>query len=244
MRTLTILLFAGLAGCGMDAPSAISTAALSHGNPNPALFPEDSHPYGHSMERWGELMWSFIYKIPMAQNPLLDPTGADCAVGQDEDGPVWFLPSVPGASLGTSVTRSCTIPRHRGILLQLASTLNDYPCPDPTFQPPPGETLYQFLIQPLIPLINGVTDLHVTLDGVALNDVLSYRSTSDDLFHFTGDVSMQAFDNCVTGKPQPGVIDGFFLMFKPLSPGAHTIVATGHDVAGVALTFTENLTIQ
>ena len=33
-------------------------------------------------------------------------------------------------------------------------------------------------------------------------------------------------------------------MFKPLSPGQHTILINGHDMEGTPVTLTENLTIQ
>ena len=47
---------------------------------------------------------------------------------------------------------------------------------------------------------------------------------------------MQQFDSCVTGRRQPAVSDGFFLMFKPMSPGQHTIVINAHDMQGVPVT--------
>ena len=89
-----------------------------------------------------------------------------------------------------------------------------------------------------------MTGFEITLDGVAIQDPLSYRFSSDDPFFFKGDLSMQAFDSCVTGKRQPAVSDGFYLMFKPLSPGEHTIVINGHDMHGVPVTLTDNLTIR
>jgi hypothetical protein len=157
---------------------------------------------------------------------------------------VWFLPSVPGSALGTNITRSCAIPGHHAVMLQLSSALNDYPCPDPSFQPAPGQSLYDFLIGAISPLFDGETGFTVTLDGVAIEDPLSYRFTSDDVFLFKGDLSMQAFDSCITGKRQPGVTDGFYLMFKPLSRGEHTIVLNGHDMVGTPVTLTEHLTIH
>jgi len=55
----------------------------------------------------------------------------------------------------------------------------------------------------------------------------------------------QTFDNCITGKRQPAVSDGFFFMFKPLPPGKHTIVAIGQNRQnGLTMTLTENLTIK
>jgi len=170
------------------------------------------------------------------------PTGADCAVGQE--GPLWFLPAVPGSHFGTHVTRTCTIPHELAIHLQMASALNDYPCPDPTFQPAPGQSLYDFLISAIRPLFDGETGFEVTLDGVSVVDPLSYRETSDDLFYFKADPSMTAFDPCVTGKRQAAVIDGFYLLFKPLEPGQHVIEIKGHDMHGVQVTLTEDLTVR
>jgi hypothetical protein len=248
MRLLPVCLVAVSVGCGGGGPAPVGPTTASaelrreSDNPNPVLFPKEARPYGRSIERWSELLWSYIYAQPVDHNPFFDTTGADCAVGQG--GPVWFLPAVPGSSLGTEITRSCTIPHQRAVMLQLSSALNDYPCPDPTFQPAPGQSLYDFLIGGISPLFDGVTGFEITLDGVAIQDPLSYRFSSDDLFFFKGDLSMQAFDNCVTGKRQPAVSDGFYLMFKPLSPGEHTIVINGHDMHGVPVTLTDNLTIR
>jgi len=247
MRHLSMCLLAVCFGCGAEAPApsslAESTAELAseQSNPNPMLYPKDARPFGRSLERWAELSWAYVYAQPFDQNPNLDPTGADCAVGQG--GPVWFLPAVPGSMLGTHVIRTCTIPHERAIHLQMASALNDYPCPDPTFQPAPGQSLYDFLISPIRPLFDGETGFEVTLDGVSVVDPLSYRETSDDLFYFKADPSMTAFDPCVTGKRQPAVIDGFYLLFKPLEPGQHVIEIRGHDMHGVQVTLTEDLTV-
>ena len=55
---------------------------------------------------------------------------------------------------------------------------------------------------------------------------------------------MQAFDSCITGGRQPGVSDGFYLPFKPMTPGRHTLVIIGHDMQNVPVTLTWNLTIR
>ena len=80
--------------------------------------------------------------------------------------------------------------------------------------------------------------------GVAIKDPLSYRFSSDDVFQFKGNLSWQALDNCITGKRQAAVTDGFYLMFKPVSPGEHTIVVAGHDMEGTPVTLTEHLTVR
>jgi hypothetical protein len=233
----------GVAGCAADddvATQADTTDAID--TVNPMLFPHDAHVFGRSFERWSELLWSWIYAQPFDDNPLLDPTGADCNIGQH--GPMWFLASVPGSALGTDVSRTCTIPHNRPILVQLSSLLNDYPCPDPTFHPAPGQSLFEFLIEPVTPIFDDYSGAVITFDGVELVDPLSYRYTSDDLFSFKADVSMQTFDPCVTGDHQPAVSDGFYLPFRPMTPGAHTIVINAHDMVGTPVTLTWYLTIR
>lgn len=250
MRIFTPLIVAALVGCGASSPPASETSSAdlrhgmddSSGGPNPTLFPKTARPYGQPMYRWAELMWSYIYSIAPERNPFFDTTGEFCAV--DQDGPVWFLPAVPGSHLGQTVTRSCTIPHDKAIMLQMSSALNDYPCPDPTFQPAPGQSLYDFLISAISPLFDNVTGFTVTLDGVNIDGPLSYRFFSPAVFTFHPDLGMVAFDSCVTQPNMLGVVDGFYLLFKPMPPGQHQIVLIGHDMEGVPVTLTENLTVQ
>jgi hypothetical protein len=49
---------------------------------------------------------------------------------------------------------------------------------------------------------------------------------------------------CITGSPQQAVIDGFFMLFKPLERGEHTIVVHGTNTFGHDKTFTYHLTIE
>src|SRR4029079_11999675 len=98
---------------------------------------------------------------------------------------------------------------------------NDYPCPDPTFQPNPGETMEQFLIrtaQPYLPLMTG---LFAEIDGVAVRNLQAYLATSS-LFMFTADPALAAnFDPCITGSPQPAIATGYWLLAcPPASPRA------------------------
>jgi hypothetical protein len=65
------------------------------------------------------------------------------------------------------------------------------------------------------------------------------------LFSLTGDLSLQpVMDPCITGEPQQAIVDGFFMMFKPLDPGSHTIVVHGTNTFGDNKTFTYFLTID
>src|SRR5215813_6620432 len=102
-------------GCGGAEPQSSQQVSDLRVSSAPVLFEPDASPYGTSMERWSELIWKWIYRQPAANNPLLDQTGASCSV--DQEGPVWFLPSViPGASHFEG-ERSCTIPHGKALLV-------------------------------------------------------------------------------------------------------------------------------
>ena len=221
-----------------------ASAVIDEDGRSPLAFKPHSHPYGVSMEKWTERLWRWDYSIPSAQSPFLDLTGADCAVNQP-GGPVWFVGPVLDPGAPATYTISCTIPHERALLFDLGSTVNDYPCPDPAFQPADGQSLYEFLLAGAQAAPNSVNRLSMTVDGVKLPHIFDYRETSDDLFTFTGDPSLaKSVDGCVTGQPQPAVSDGFFVMVKPLAPGKHTVVLGAADSKGTILTTTYDLTLQ
>jgi len=216
-----------------------------HGfNPNPVLFQKDAQPYGVDITTWAERATQWIWGTPLVQSPLFDSTGANCGVNQQ--GPVWNIARIAGPSV-FSGTRACTIPHQKSLFLFIGAVVDDYPCPAfPDFQPAPGQSLYDFLRADAGPIMDQVDLLEVSLDGQPLNDVFDYRYASDDLFSLTGDLSLQEdLDPCITGSPQQAIVDGFFMMFKPLDPGLHTIVVHGTATAfGQDKTFTYLLTVS
>jgi hypothetical protein len=143
----------------------------------------------------------------------MDPDGTQCGINQE--GPVWFL----AGPLGSTFERSCTIPAGKAILSPIVGFLNDYPCPDPAFQPASGQTLEDFLRTGVAGFIDAVTQAQADLDGVSLQ----VQRITAGLFAFTGAADLVALDTCITGSPQLGVSDGYFLFIQPLSPGAHTL---------------------
>ncbi len=219
---------------GEPGPVGAQAAALTHpdpDNPNPVLFEKDARPFGVSMETWSERHWRWLMSVPFDKNPNLT-VGADCRAGQS--GPVFFLPFVPPGADGIA---SCIVPAHRLVALSLVSVFNDYPCPDPTFAPAPGQTLFDFLSTGSKQGLDAVAEIDAALDGQPLRDVLSYRVASDDLMYFKGDLSLQQpFDACITGSRQPAAVDSYFMIFKPLRPGPHTIelryVSTSGKITG------------
>lgn len=230
--TIVILALCIGGGCVVSEDSAPEEAseasALTHtdcNDPDPALFATDSRPFGRTMESWAEAWWRWSYAIPLSLNPN-DTATAD--PGQNQHGPVFFLSNPPIDG------RTFDVQRHKAIAVLLSSVLNDYPCPDPTFQPAPGQTLFDFLSLGAAEADN-VAEIESSLDGVPLTDLTSHHVTSHKLMHITGDLSLQVLDACITGTPQPAVIEAYFMMLKPLRPGSHTLTTRITTKAGVVL---------
>lgn len=208
----------------------LATANASH---RPTVFPIGSTPFGRTYAEWGAAWWQWAMAIPAGANPIMDAEGTDCAIGQK--GPVWFLAGTSGGS----VTRSCTIPSGMAIFFPIVNTVNDFPCPDPTFKPQAGQTLEDFLTQGAKAGIDQVNLLEVEVDGQPLGNLRNFRATSR-LFQFTTAGDLSSFDSCATGSPQLGVSDGYWIMLNPLRPGSHTI----HFKGGLSFGFTSEATYQ
>jgi hypothetical protein len=174
---------------------------------------------GKTVTAWTKAWWRWTFAVPAAQNPevVLD---ADCAVGQHDD--VFFVPSYDGS---LTFERTCRVPRHTPVLVPLWALINDYPCPDPTFEPAPGQSLEDFLTQGVVGLNNTVQNLTVTVDGQPVS--IESRRHTTGLFEFTADPSLVGVlpDACLQGTRQPGVSDGWWLVLAP-SSGAHEVHVT------------------
>ena len=250
-RLLLLAPLAMLAACNPDKATAptpgnsndlatnanVASVAASAAGDRLAFSPE-AHPYGQNMITWSEDWWKYIISIPTDSNPELDMTGADCTVSQH--GKVWYL-----ALLGTgTVTRTCTIPHGRALLVNLSGVLNDYPCPDTTFHPAAGQSLQDFLTQGAMQSVDLVNALTLTVDGHEVPNLFSYRFTSP-LFQFTGNTTLQTtLDGCITGQPQPAVSDGYFVMLRPLSTGTHVVVFASSDTHNNHTSVTYDITIR
>jgi hypothetical protein len=227
------ILLAALAALALAAVGGTVATADS-----PIVIPPQQQNYGQLGTSW----WKWVLAIPASQNPLLDQTGADCAIGQN--GGIWYL----AGTTGGSVTRSCTIPSRKAIFFPIVNANNDYPCPDPNFPPAPGQSLKDFLTEGAVALIDLTTELEADLDGVNVPDLFSYRGTSN-MYSFAGDSSLTAvFDPCITGSDQKAVSDGYWLLLAPLSAGPHTLHFRAKLVFPDGSSFspeaTYNLTVQ
>lgn len=194
----------------------ILTATIASAkNLNPGVLPPNSHSFGMTYGEWSAAWWQWALSIPVDENPLLDPTGENCDVGQS--GKVWFL----AGTVGGSVERECTVPVGKAIFFPIVNTECDdvAPFPPPFPQPPFLAECAQFFI-------DHATVVEVTVDGVPLQNVDMYRVQSPPP-SFTIDLP----DNNIFGVPGPvsgsAVSDGFWILLAPLSKGEHIIQFRG-----------------
>jgi hypothetical protein len=218
-------------------------AQADSSNPNPGVFPLDSNPYGNSYGEWSARWWQWALSIPVATNPVLDETGANCAEGQS--GPVWFL---AGSFFGGTFERTCSIPPGKALFLPIVNAafgaaVGD--C-DPTNPGVPCDVAV--LRQAAKESMDPVT-IEASIDGVPLRGLIDYRVQSP-VFSVSlpeGNVPESLGLPAPSGTYEPMVSDGYWLMFIPLSAGAHTIhfknSITSGPFAGTETEVTYHLTV-
>ncbi len=194
-------------------------------NPNPRVVPNPAtgSQYPALSAKW----WQWALKFSFADVPFFN-TGGPVDISAGQSGNVWFL---AGSNNGLpNGPRTGVVPAGKSLFFPLANFINDYPCPDPTFQPAPGETLEHFLQRTGNEILDYYLppdhlDLFAEIDGVSLTNLSAYRATSS-MFTFTADSTVAEhpeFDPCITGSPQSGVAVGYWLLLPPLTPGMHTL---------------------
>jgi hypothetical protein len=217
-RTFTFPLAAAvllLADCSTDQATAPNTGSV------PALTasaggiaPPQSSPHGKSYSAWAAEWWKWVLETPASINPLVDPTGENCAVNQADH--VWFL---AGALGGEPVTRECTIPSGRALLIPLINLAYF------AFLSDPPEQRSEEFIRAQVACIADADFPLVEIDGIPVGEPERYLEKSivfevvlpeDNLFGATEEDIPEL-------TLSPSVDEGFYLFLTPRTPGAHTI---------------------
>ncbi|MCI0746484.1 MAG: hypothetical protein L0Y58_13870 [Verrucomicrobia subdivision 3 bacterium] len=196
------------------------TTALAASEVTPGVFPQNAKPYGKTYGEWIQEFHRFLFSIPLDQNPFFGNDPGLALVGQS--GHVSFILHSPDDPGGGEF--NVTIPAGNGLFIPLALA-GDGTCPgDPDYQPPPGQTREQLLIEVLDFFMDLVTVLTVEIDGVPVENPFQYRATSG-LYTFDADPSYAPiFAPCGTAAGEHvDAADGYWVMLAPLSKGQHTV---------------------
>jgi hypothetical protein len=193
--------------------------ALADDLGNPGVVPPDSNEFGNPYGEWSARWWQWLLSIPEATNPNLTTGTVDCALGQS--GQVWFLAGTFG---GPAVTRSCTIPAGKDLLLTPRNTVFGELGPK-VGDCSPNQCDINVLRQLAAENVdNPPPSFDVTIDDVPVKHVDQYRTTSP-VFDVT--FPKGAIFKIPPGVHGPLVSDGFWLLLRPLSTGQHTIFSNG-----------------
>jgi len=170
-------------------------------------FPPDSQPYQRTYAEWTSEWWKWFISIPTGNNPLNDPSGERCALGQQD--PVWFLVG----SGGGKAERECTIPAGRAILIPAINVECSY-AEDQSLRTDNDLRVCATSDQDL------VTETAATLNG----SVLQVHRVQSPVFN----VTLPA-DNmfAVPEGPTKAVSEGFWVFIKPLPPGQYVLHVQG-----------------
>jgi hypothetical protein len=199
-----------------------SMGTRADSNPNPGVIPVNVSPHGMTYGQWSAAWWQYVYSLPNSDSPLFDATGAHCAVGQTGNN-VFFL---AGAVSGGTQAQSCTVPAGTMLFFPVLNAEIDNGCPLVT--PPMSVTDLRSSAKAAA---DAATSLHASIDGVAVQNVSSYRVTSP-VFSFTLPATLDNlctfFGGTVSGTTvSPAVGDGYYLMLAPLPPGQHILTFGG-----------------
>jgi hypothetical protein len=183
--------------------------------------------YNQSAADW----WKWVLAQPVDKNPLLDTTGAFCGRGQPVLG-TWYLAGAPDS---TPVTRNCTVPNLRTLLIPVVNGFYGALSTDPADQ------RTEAFVRSQVSSVQTATGLSLTIDGTPVSNLSRFYEEST-LF------SVTLPNNNIYGVPSGTVVSpsadaGFYVAVTGLLPGRHTIKWKG-VVGGVSQDVTYNLTVN
>ncbi|HEY7078582.1 MAG TPA: hypothetical protein VH500_02705 [Nitrososphaeraceae archaeon] len=180
------------------------------------VYPPQSKPYGLTYGQWVGKWWQWALSLPNPVNPMADKSGANCA--ESQQGPVWFL----AGTVGGAANRACSVPFGKAILLNILST-------ECSKAENPKDSPADLLQCAKEQDDGGVVRISASVDGTDIKNLKMYRFQSP-VFPVTFPVN-DVF-GVSSDKPVPtiSVADGWYVMLKPLSPGAHVIHLFGQNL--------------
>ncbi len=187
--------------------------ALLVASPQPAVAPPHATVAGKTLQQWSAAWWQYVFKVPLANNPLFDQTGAKAAV--DQSGPVFFLSGTLslGGPAPSTFDRTVTVSASQYLYFPISNAWVD------NLGVSPPLTVAQ-LRAAAAASVDATTEMHASIDGVAVPDLFSHREVSP-VFSYTipNDNVFEQFGYQFPAQTvSPAVADGYYLMIGPLLP--------------------------
>jgi hypothetical protein len=184
--------------------------------------------------------WQYAISVPASVNPLTDPTGDHCMVGQRD--PIWFLAGT--FPVGKTVTRTCTVPAGEWLFFPV---INNVQINVPKVCGQTGSLNAAQLRALAAPFIDAATNMSVQVDSKNISNLMRIKSDAfattipeDNIFNLPDECGPGAVS---AGVYSPSVDDGYYVLLKPLSVGIHTLHFHAESSGGFALDVTYNLIV-
>jgi hypothetical protein len=232
VRHLSAILYLLAASLALGSWSSWATGALK----GKALEPGIKH-FGKSYNELAGDWWNWAVQFPLATNPIAEDGVVDCTRGQT--GKIWFLAGNFGGDAGepNPSNRTCTIPSGKALFFPLANSL---------FWVPEDGANVDAVRKAANGQINPISELEVSIDGIAIADPFAYRAQSPPggfALHFgplLGDFGFGPLPD----PRDPAVADGYWILLAPLRKGEHEIHFRSSDpAAGFNVEVTYHLTV-
>jgi len=170
-----------------------------------------SQAYKQLTPQW----WQWVLSIHSDVNPLNDPDGGDCMVGQR--GSDWFL---AGMFSNGSVTRACSIPQGVSLFFPVANFIGFDNVGFCGQTEPFGAAFWRGLAADFV---NGLSAVSVTLDGQVVKGIQRVQSPVFNIDLPVDSVFAPFCDPPLEGIFSPAVDDGLYVRLNPLAVGTHTL---------------------
>jgi hypothetical protein len=216
-----------LALLAVAAVAALTPAARAGAAPGPPLVvPPAAGLYNGLAVAW----WKYALGQPLATNPLIDATGANCEAGQA--GPVFFLTGLPGTG---AVTRDgCTVRGTKALFFPLMNAFDVH-------TPVDGLDTPELTYKDFRSFGFHADTLRATVDGVAIPNLdpasTPFRACAAPVAgcapaSFSLTFPAPNLFGLPADRYEPAVQDGYYLLLAPLRPGLHTIAFGGTGTFG------------
>lgn len=184
----------------------------------PNIYAPHSTVRGQTLAKWTEDWWRWDLKYEIADSPSTDQTGDQAWRGNT--GKVFFLTGVldneDDTPLIADVERTVQIPTGMPVFFPVANV-------EWSSVEFPGATDAE-LKAAVEASMQDTANIYATLDGVAVDDLTSYREASDlFLFDLPADHILQPWVGPGPYSDVRAYSDGYWLMLQPLKQGTHTI---------------------
>ncbi|MGA9151265.1 MAG: hypothetical protein WBZ36_11855 [Candidatus Nitrosopolaris sp.] len=175
------------------------------------IVPPGGKPYGLTYAQHIENFWKWLLGIPGKDNPINDPTGDKCALGQNASSPVFYL----SINTGGFSHRTCKVPAGKALLIpvmQVEISKKEFP----------KAQTDQDLSKAAKTDQDSVNSLYLKIGDKEYNyqDLLKYRVHTDA---FNVNFANNGIFGIIQGGPTRDVADGFYILTQPLAKGTYPI---------------------